>query len=135
MEWGSDLGLLNLRSPVLDLGMRQLLRFQGSFQLALQALLRCSAGIHSLCACRRRLGVTSATSEMPIRITIDLLIEQLVEVADGNRRAIEGADRRHLLQAGSFGLQGGYLICVRAACGLEQMLRNGVLLREHTAAL
>ena len=45
---GADLGLLNLRSPVLNLGMRQLLRFQGSFQLALQAPLCCFAGIHSL---------------------------------------------------------------------------------------
>ena len=49
-----DLCLLNLGSPVLDLRMRQLLRIQGSFQLALQAPLCCFAGIHSLRACRRR---------------------------------------------------------------------------------
>ena len=59
----TDLCLLNLRSPVLDLRMRQLLRFLGSFQLVLQALLRCSAGSHSLCACRRRSSMRIACSD------------------------------------------------------------------------
>ena len=47
LTW-SHLGMLNVRGPVLDLCMRQALRFKCSFELALRCHVRCTAGVQFL---------------------------------------------------------------------------------------